>query len=71
MAARGLDDTGAEYTVELDRRAAIRAAIAAAGPGDIVMVLGKGAETGQQIGATRVPFDDRAVAAEELESAWS
>ena len=71
MAARGLDDAGADYTVELDRRAAIRAAIAAAGPGDLVMVLGKGAETGQQIGATRVPFDDRVVAAEELESAWS
>jgi len=71
MAARGLDDTGAAYTVELDRRAAIRAAITAAVPGDLVMVLGKGAESGQQIGATRVPFDDRVVAAEELESAWS
>jgi len=71
MAARGLDDTGAAYTVELDRRAAIRAAITAAVAGDLVMVLGKGAESGQQIGATRVPFDDRVVAAEELESAWS
>ncbi len=71
MAARGLDDTGADYTMELDRRAAIRAAIAAAVPGDLVMVLGKGAEPGQEIGATRVPFDDRVVAAEELESAWS
>ena len=71
MAARGLDDTGADYSVELDRRAAIRAAIADAAPGDLVMVLGKGAETGQQIGATSVPFDDRVVAAEALESVWS
>ena len=59
MAARGLDDSGADYSVELDRRAAIRAAIADAAPGDLVMVLGKGAETGQQIGETSVPFDDR------------
>jgi UDP-N-acetylmuramoyl-L-alanyl-D-glutamate--2,6-diaminopimelate ligase len=71
MAARGLDAAGADYTVELDRRAAIRTAITAAGPGDLVMVLGKGAETTQVIGASRVPFDDRVVAAEELASAWS
>jgi len=71
MAVRGLDDVAAHYSVELDRRTAIRAAVTAAAPGDLVMVLGKGAETGQQIGATRVPFDDRVVAAEELESAWS
>jgi UDP-N-acetylmuramoyl-L-alanyl-D-glutamate--2,6-diaminopimelate ligase len=71
MAVRGLDDVDAHYSVELDRRAAIRAAITAAAPGDLVMVLGKGAETGQQIGTTRVPFDDRVVVAEELESAWS
>jgi UDP-N-acetylmuramoyl-L-alanyl-D-glutamate--2,6-diaminopimelate ligase len=71
MAARGLDDAGAAYTVELDRRTAIRAAIAAALPGDVVMVLGKGAESGQLIGESRIPFDDRVVAAEELESAWS
>ena len=36
------------------------------------MVLGKGAETGQQIGAdASIPFDDRVVAAEELEAVWS
>jgi UDP-N-acetylmuramoyl-L-alanyl-D-glutamate--2,6-diaminopimelate ligase len=71
MAARGLEDAGARYSVELDRRTAIRTAIGAAAPGDLVMVLGKGAETGQQIGRTCVPFDDRVVAAEELESVWS
>jgi len=32
---------------------------------------GKGAETGQQVGDTHHPFDDRRVAAEELESVWS
>jgi UDP-N-acetylmuramyl tripeptide synthase len=35
------------------------------------MILGKGAETGQQLADTVVPFDDRIVAAEMLESVWS
>ena len=51
-----------------DRRAAIAAAIAEAGAGDIVLIAGKGHEQGQIIGrgdATRVlPFDDVAVARE-------
>jgi UDP-N-acetylmuramoyl-L-alanyl-D-glutamate--2,6-diaminopimelate ligase len=57
---------GAEVVVELDRREAIRTAVSAADPEDIVLILGKGHETGQQIGATRIAFDDREVAAEEL-----
>jgi UDP-N-acetylmuramoyl-L-alanyl-D-glutamate--2,6-diaminopimelate ligase len=51
-----------------DRRAAIRAAIAEAGPDDIVLIAGKGHEQGQIVGAgdaTRVlPFDDVTVARE-------
>jgi len=51
-----------------DRRAAIAAAIAGAGKGDIVLVAGKGHEQGQIIGsgeAARVlPFDDAMVARE-------
>jgi UDP-N-acetylmuramoyl-L-alanyl-D-glutamate--2,6-diaminopimelate ligase len=70
-AAVGLDAAGAAYRIELDRRAAIRMAIDAARPGDIVLILGKGAETGQQIGETRHEFDDRSVAREELNAAWS
>ena len=42
-----------------DRRQAIAAAIAAAQPGDVVLVAGKGHETYQIIGTETVHFDDR------------
>ena len=51
-----------------DRREAIRAAIAEAGSGDIVLIAGKGHEQGQVVGAGQqmrvLPFDDVAVARE-------
>ncbi len=49
----------AEVVVEPDRGAAVRRAIAAARPGDVVLVAGKGHETTQTAGGTSVPFDDR------------
>ncbi|OFW61039.1 MAG: UDP-N-acetylmuramoyl-L-alanyl-D-glutamate--2,6-diaminopimelate ligase [Actinobacteria bacterium RBG_16_64_13] len=53
-------------TVEPDRRAAIFAAMAAAHKGDVVLVLGKGHETGQEFANETLPFDDRQVAREAL-----
>ncbi len=47
-----------------DRRAAIAAAIAAARPGDTVLLAGKGHETFQEFRDCVVPFDDRTVARE-------
>ena len=60
---------GAPEAVEVgDRRDAIAAAIAAAGPDDIVCIAGKGHEQGQIVGAGEamriIPFDDVAVARE-------
>jgi UDP-N-acetylmuramoyl-L-alanyl-D-glutamate--2,6-diaminopimelate ligase len=41
------------------RRAAIDEAVRLAGPGDVVALLGKGHETGQERAGEVVPFDDR------------
>ena len=55
----GTRDGSAEVLEEGDRRAAIRLAIEMAGPGDTVVVAGKGHETGQEIHGVVHPFDDR------------
>lgn len=47
-----------------DRRAAIVTALALARPGDVVAVLGKGHETGQDVGGQTMPFSDSEVVAE-------
>jgi UDP-N-acetylmuramoyl-L-alanyl-D-glutamate--2,6-diaminopimelate ligase len=47
--------------VIVDRREGIRAAIAAAGRGDIVVVAGKGHEDYQLVGGERRDFSDRAL----------
>ncbi|MEV6773196.1 UDP-N-acetylmuramoyl-L-alanyl-D-glutamate--2,6-diaminopimelate ligase [Nocardia sp. NPDC051030] len=44
-----------------DRAAAIEAAVDWAQPGDVVLVAGKGHETGQEISGVKYPFDDREV----------
>jgi UDP-N-acetylmuramoyl-L-alanyl-D-glutamate--2,6-diaminopimelate ligase len=55
-----------EVVVEVDRRRAIQRAIEEAEEGDVVLILGKGHETGQEVGGRVLPFDDRVVAREAL-----
>jgi UDP-N-acetylmuramoyl-L-alanyl-D-glutamate--2,6-diaminopimelate ligase len=47
-----------------DRRSAIAAAIRASGPGDVILIAGKGHEQGQIVGDRVLPFDDVVVARE-------
>jgi len=49
-----------------DRRAAIHGAVAALRPGDVLIIAGKGHETGQIVGGEILPFDDAAVAREAI-----
>ena len=50
--------TNPGVVVEPDRGVAIRLALDAAGPGDVVVIAGKGHETYQEIAGQRLPFDD-------------
>lgn len=56
----------ARVNVQRDRARAIDAAIAQAGPGDIVLVAGKGHEPYQEIAGVKHPFDDSDVASRAL-----
>jgi UDP-N-acetylmuramoyl-L-alanyl-D-glutamate--2,6-diaminopimelate ligase len=58
---------GGRYIVEADRRAAIRLALREARRGDVVVIAGKGHETGQEFADRIIPFDDRIVARAELD----
>jgi UDP-N-acetylmuramoyl-L-alanyl-D-glutamate--2,6-diaminopimelate ligase len=62
----GMSDARARVVTDLDRRAAITRALSEAGTGDVVVIAGKGHETGQTTGDLTLPFDDRVVAREEL-----
>lgn len=58
---------GAPGAVEIgDRRRAIETAIRALEPGDVLLVAGKGHETGQTVGDTVLPFSDHEVVREAL-----
>jgi UDP-N-acetylmuramoyl-L-alanyl-D-glutamate--2,6-diaminopimelate ligase len=54
------------YHAEVDRRAAIRLAAAAATAGDVLLIAGKGHEDYQIVGTTKHHFDDREEAAAAL-----
>ncbi len=65
----GLDDTTRPSVLSIvDRREAIRTAVALAAPGDVVLIAGKGHEDYQEIKGVKHHFDDREVVAEVLKS---
>ena len=54
--------------IEIDRKRAIEIAVTAAVPGDVVVILGKGHESGQEIAGVKHNFDDRLVLAAAIEA---
>jgi UDP-N-acetylmuramoyl-L-alanyl-D-glutamate--2,6-diaminopimelate ligase len=56
----------ARVIIEPDRAAAISRAVSLAAPGDVIVVAGKGHETGQYVAGAVLPFDDRQVTAAAL-----
>jgi UDP-N-acetylmuramoyl-L-alanyl-D-glutamate--2,6-diaminopimelate ligase len=63
------EGTGGRAEREVDRRRAIALAVEGAGPGDVVVIAGKGHEQGQEFeGGRKEPFDDVTVAREALRS---
>jgi UDP-N-acetylmuramoyl-L-alanyl-D-glutamate--2,6-diaminopimelate ligase len=65
----GLERSKAPFTVEPDRAKAIALAVGKAGPGDIVLIAGKGHEKLQITGTGAHPFDDVEVARAALHAA--
>nr|WP_231957013.1 MULTISPECIES: UDP-N-acetylmuramoyl-L-alanyl-D-glutamate--2,6-diaminopimelate ligase [unclassified Actinoplanes] len=65
---RGAEDAHAGKVVEVaGRRAAIVEAVRLAATGDVIAVLGKGNEQGQEVNGQVLPFDDRIELAAALE----
>lgn len=60
--------TGISHAGEIisDRKDAIYRAVELAKPGDVIAILGKGHETGQEIAGVKHPFDDRKILAEAI-----
>ncbi len=58
---------GTDHQVVPDRREAIRRGLQLAGPGEVLVVAGRGHERYQVVGSERRPFHDRQVILEELE----
>ncbi|MGX6448340.1 UDP-N-acetylmuramoyl-L-alanyl-D-glutamate--2,6-diaminopimelate ligase [Patulibacter sp. S7RM1-6] len=65
----GMADPRASVERIPDRHEAIARAVGLAGPGDVVLIAGKGHEHGQTFADRTVPFDDREVAAAALADA--
>ena len=63
----GIGRTNGQYVEIIDRKEAIRYAIAHGQPGDIIVLAGKGHEDYQEIKGVKYPMDERKLIAEALE----
>lgn len=63
---KGLEKTSADVRIIPDRREAIRAAVRAAQPGDMIVATGKGAEETMRFADRTIPWSDRAAFEEAL-----
>ena len=59
-------DLGKKGFVEIDRKNAIDLAVKNAQSGDVVLLMGKGHESGQEVNSVVTPFDDRVELAESI-----
>jgi UDP-N-acetylmuramoyl-L-alanyl-D-glutamate--2,6-diaminopimelate ligase len=64
--AVGARSEGGAFTIELDRRAAIRLLFERARPGDAVLLAGKGHERRMVVGSEKMPWNDACAASEVL-----
>src|SRR5690606_40710325 len=65
---KGVEPQNHRKTIAItDRKQAIKLACQLAGPGDIILIAGKGHETYQEIKGIRYDFDDMAIVKEILE----
>ena len=62
---KGLD-LGKKGFIEIDRKSAIDLAVKNAQSGDVVLLMGKGHESGQEVNSVITPFDDRVELAESI-----
>ena len=63
----GLAKTDGEYVEIIDRKEAIKYAIANGGPGDVIVLAGKGHEDYQEIKGVKYPMDERVLIEEVLQ----
>jgi len=64
----GVGETNTPYTVIVNRKEAICQTIDRLGESDVLILAGKGHETYQIIGTTKINFDDREIVTEHLKS---
>ncbi|MBC8366565.1 UDP-N-acetylmuramoyl-L-alanyl-D-glutamate--2,6-diaminopimelate ligase [bacterium] len=62
----GFDPAAASWTRIVDRREAIAVALSGAGKGDMILILGKGHETSQEISGEKFSFDERQIVLDAL-----